>query len=105
MESIRRGGFSVVGLANRRDGWKTIREEKIYFRRVCRHAIGTTDEGLLLAAANNNTYFHVDAAACTRIQVDDNNAARTMAMTLLYSNLYIYIMTTIYLVPTYLPAI
>lgn len=65
------GRFSAVGLANRRDRGKTIREEKIYFRRVCWHAIGTTDEGLLLAAADNNTYFHIAATACTRVQVDD----------------------------------
>lgn len=31
MENSRRGGFSAIGLGNRRDGWKTIREEKYIF--------------------------------------------------------------------------
>lgn len=47
----------AVFLSNRLGGGETIGgEEKTHFRRVCRHAIGAADEGLLLAVADNNTF-------------------------------------------------
>jgi hypothetical protein len=63
---------------------KTIGEEKKHFRRVCRHAIGATDEGLLLAAADNNTFSRRRGRRHVHMHTGGHkHCARTMAMALL----------------------
>lgn len=79
------GGFprfafrTGVTRKNNRRGKKRIHER---FRRVCRHAIGATDEGLLLAAADNNTFSRYRAAARVAYTHTHRwtNDAQTMAM-------------------------